>query len=110
MLEVEILVTPLDAVERQLEEGAVQVVLEVDFLVLPLGVVDRHSEGEVLNAYGYTSEAPLIFRWVSGWAGRSFCGVAGFRGWERSVVFFGNLLQSFLVRHIILCVCVIFYL
>ena len=45
VLEVEILVTPLDAVERQSEEGAVQVVPEVDFLVLPLSVVDRHSEG-----------------------------------------------------------------
>ena len=49
MLEVEILVTPLDAVERQSEEGAVQVVLEVHFLVLPLGVVDRHSEGGFLT-------------------------------------------------------------
>ena len=102
MLEVEILVTPLDVVGRQSEEGAVLAVPEVDFLVLPLDMVDRHlEEGEVLDAYGYTGEAPVVFRWILGWAGRSFCGVAG---WGRSVVFFGNLLQGFLVRHITPCV------
>ena len=42
MLEVEILATPLEAVEHQSEEGAM--VLEVDFLVPPLDVVATWRE------------------------------------------------------------------
>ena len=56
--------------------------------MLPWDVVDCHSEeGEVLDAYGYTGEAPLVFRW----AGRFFCGVVGFGGWGGRL---RNLLQG----------------
>ena len=50
MLEVEILITRLGAVERQSEEGAVPVVLEVDFLVLLLDAIDRFLTPMVILA------------------------------------------------------------
>ena len=71
-----------------------------------LDVVDGHSKEGVLDAYGHTGEAPLVFRWVLAVVRDGRVALLLALGWGRSVVFFGSLLQSFLVRHMPHSACI----